>query len=141
MTVKNLEHLAVFDGDVVMKKDDLTITSDHAEVTFASKEVPPDNGRAPMGMISPQSQFGDSEITMIHAMGTVVLKQGDKEIHSQEAYYYQKEDKIILLGEPVAWEKDYRVTGTKMTVFLHENRSIVEGSKIVIHPKDSKPAQ
>jgi lipopolysaccharide export system protein LptA len=136
MTVKNIEHLAVFDGDVVMRKDDLTITSDHAEVTFASKEALTENGKPPTGLISPQSQFENSEITLIHATGTVVLQQGEKQIHSKEAYYYQKEDKVILLGEPVAWEKDYRVTGSKMTIFLRENRSIVEGSKMVIHPKD-----
>jgi len=119
-----------------MKKDDLTITSGHAEVTFASKEALTENGKPPTGLTSPQPQFEDSEITMVHATGTVVLQQGDKRIHSKEAYYYQKEEKVILLGEPVAWEKDYRVTGSKITIFLRDNRIMVDGSKMVIHPKD-----
>ncbi len=136
MTLKNLEHRAIFEGDVVMKKEDFTVTSDHAEVTFASKEAPTENKKPPIGLLSPESQFGDNEITLIHATGNVVLQQGGKRVHSKEAFYYQKEEKVILLGEPVAWEKDYRVTGTKMTIFLRENRSIVEGSNVVIHPKD-----
>ena len=136
MTVKNLEHQAIFEGDVVMKKEDLTITSDHAEVTFAPAEVPTENKKPPAGLLSPQSQFVDNEITLIHATGNVVLRQGDRQVHSNEAFYYQKEEKVILLGEPVAWEKDYRVTGTKMTIFLRENRSIIEASKVIIHPKD-----
>lgn len=136
MVVKNLEHQAVFEGDVVMKKEDVTITSDHAELTFASRESSMENKKSPTGLLSPASQFGDNEITLIHATGNVVLTQGGKQIHSKEAFYYQKEDKLVLLGEPTALEKDYRVTGTKMTIFLHENRSIVEGSKVVIHPKD-----
>jgi lipopolysaccharide export system protein LptA len=135
MTVKNLEHQAIFEGDVVMKKEDMTIMSDHAEVTFASKETPMENNRPLTGLLSPQSQTGDNEITLIHAIGNVVMKQGDKQVHSKEAFYYQKEDKVVLLGEPTALEKDYWVTGTKMTIFLHENRSIVEGSKVIIHPK------
>ena len=119
-----------------MKKDDMTILSDHAEVTFAPKETPAENQQQPAGILSPQSQVGDNEITLIHATGNVIIKQGDKQIHSKEAFYYQKEDKVILLGEPTALEKDYKVTGTKMTIFLHENRSIVEGSKVIIQPKN-----
>jgi lipopolysaccharide export system protein LptA len=136
MTLKNLEHQAIFEGDVVMKKEDLTVTSDHAEVTFASQEDPTENHKPPTGLLSPESQFRDNEITLIHATGNVVLQHGGKKVYSKEAFYYQNEEKIILLGEPVAWEKDYRVTGTKMTIFLRENRSIVEGSKVIIQPKD-----
>ncbi|MBI3994588.1 MAG: hypothetical protein HY349_01295 [Nitrospirae bacterium] len=136
MTVRSLEHQAVFEGDVVMTKEDLTITSHRAEVTFASKDAVAEPDPSAAGLLSPQSQFVDNEITLIHATGNVVLQQGDKRIQAEEAFYYQKEDKVILLGEPVAWEKDYQVTGTKMTIYLRENRSIVEGSKVVIHPKD-----
>lgn len=136
MTVRSLEHQALFEGDVVMMKEDLTITSHRAEVTFASKDAAAGPDKSASGLLSPQSQFGDNEITLIHAIGNVVLQQGDKRIQSKEALYYQKEEKVILLGEPVAWEKDYQVTGTKMTIYLRENRSVVEGSKVVIHPKD-----
>jgi len=136
MTVKNMEHLAVFDGDVVMIKEDMTITSRHAEVTFASKDDTAGNSKSSSGLISPQSQFSDNEVTLIHATGDVVLKQGEKEAKSKEAFYYQKEDKVILLGDPVAWEKDTKITGTKMTIYLREDRSVVEGSKVLIHPNE-----
>ena len=120
---------------MVMKKEDMTILSDRAVVTFSSKETPLENDKPPTGLLSPQSHAGDNEITLIHAMGSVVVKQGDKQIRSKEAFYYQKEDKVVLLGEPTALEKDSQVTGTKMTIYLHENRTVVEGSKVIIHPK------
>lgn len=124
---------------MVMKKEDLTITSDYAKVTFASKEAPMEAKKPSAGLLSPQSQFADNEITLIHATGNVVLRQGDRQVHSKEAFYYQKEEKVVLLGEPVAFEKDYRVTGTKMTIFLREDRSIIEGSKMIIHPEGPMP--
>ena len=136
MTVKNMEHLAIFEGDVVMVKEDMTITARHAEVTFASKDASGESSKAPSGLLAPQSKFENNEITLIHATGDVVLQQGEKRAKSNEAYYYQKEDKVVLLGEPVAWEKDYKVTGTKMTIYLQEDRSVVEGSKVLIHPKE-----
>jgi lipopolysaccharide export system protein LptA len=137
MTVKNLEHRAVFEGDVVMKQGDLSISAEHAEVVFASKGAPTEDASS-AGLLSDPSGFSENEIKMIHATGNVELQQGDKKARSKEAFYYQKEDKVVLLGEPVASEKGYQVTGTKMTIFLRENRSVVEGSKVVIHPKDQK---
>lgn len=138
MIVNNLEHQAIFEGDVEMTQGDLSIRAKHAEVVFASKDAPSGKEESTTGMLSPQSEFSDNEITLIHATGDVVLQHDGKEARSKEAFYYQKEEKVILLGEPVAWEKNYRVTGTKMTIFLHENRSLIEGSNVVINPKDRK---
>jgi lipopolysaccharide export system protein LptA len=135
MTVNNLEHRAVFEGDVVMMQGDLSISADHAELMFASKGSPSEESST-NGLFSDPPDFSENEIRLIHATGNVVLQQGDKEVRSKEAFYYHKEDKVVLLGEPVASEKGYRVTGTKMTIFLQENRSVIEGSKVVIHPKD-----
>jgi lipopolysaccharide export system protein LptA len=41
--------------------------------------------------------------------------------------YYEDEKKIVLTGDPVAWQKGTRVSGEKMTMFLADDRSIVEG--------------
>ncbi|MBI3610655.1 MAG: hypothetical protein HY204_08150 [Nitrospirae bacterium] len=136
MTVKNLEHQAIFEGDVVMTKENMTITADHAEVTFTSTPSPGETTKSDPGLLSAESQFSQNEISLIHAEGNVVLRQADKRAQSKEAFYYQKEERVVLTGEPTVWEKDYQVTGTQITIFLRENRSLIEGSKVVIHPKE-----
>jgi hypothetical protein len=42
-----------------------------------------------------------------------------------------------LTGDPEAWEEGYPVTGVKMTMFLKEDRSIVESSRVVIHEAEA----
>jgi lipopolysaccharide export system protein LptA len=138
MTVKNLDHRAIFEGNVVMIKEDLHLSADRAEVTFASGSPSEDNGKSSVGILSSKSEISKNEITVVHAVGNVVLRQGEREVRSREAYYYQKEDKVILLGDPMAWEKDYQVTGSKITIYLRENRSMIEGSKVIIHPENEK---
>ena len=135
MTVKNLEHLAIFEGEVVMTKGDLTITADRAEVTFDSTTGFEEASKSAQGLLSPRSGPDRREISLVHATGNVVVRQGDKRATSSDAYYYQKEEKVILTGDPVIWENEYQVTGIKMTLYLHENRSVIEGSKVKIHPK------
>jgi hypothetical protein len=44
-----------------------------------------------------------------------------------------------LTGDPEVWESGYRVTGTKMTMFLKEDRSVVEGSRVVINDMEPAP--
>jgi lipopolysaccharide export system protein LptA len=138
MTVKNLDHRAVFEGNVVMIKEDLHLSADHAEVTFASGGPSEDKSKSSVGILSSKSEISKNEITVVHAVGNVVLRQGEREVRSREAYYYQKEEKVVLLGDPMAWEKDYQVSGSKMTIYLRENRSMIEGSKVIIHPEDPK---
>ena len=44
-------------------------------------------------------------------------------------------DKIVLTGDPVAWDKGTRVSGKQITMFLAEDRSVVEGgSHVRIEP-------
>ena len=81
--------------------------------------------------------FGNRAVSLIEAYGNVVMQQGNKKARSKKALYYQQDDKLILTGEPEAWEQGYRVTGVKMTMFLKEERSIVEGSRVVINEAES----
>lgn len=127
MTVKNQENVAIFDGNVIVNKEDLTITADHVEIFFG-----PDGSSPTL----PGSQFDNQAISKLHAWGNVILQQGTRRAESREAIYDQKDEKVTLLGEPVVYEKGYQVTGNKMTFFLKDNRSIVEGSKVLIHPKE-----
>jgi lipopolysaccharide export system protein LptA len=41
--------------------------------------------------------------------------------------YFVDGEKVVLTGEPVAWERGTRVSGKQITIFLAEERSVVEG--------------
>ena len=40
-----------------------------------------------------------------------------------------KEEKIVLTGRPVVKQGDYYIEGAKITLFINEDRSVVEGSE------------
>jgi len=140
MTVKNQENTAILEGNVVINKGDLTITADHVEIFFGPNDSSSTNDDQSTPTL-PGSQFDTREISELHAWGNVMLQQGTRRAEAREAIYDQKDEKITLLGEPVIFEKDYQVTGTKMTFFLKDNRSIVEGSKVLIQPEELQKPQ
>ena len=47
---------------------------------------------------------------------------------AEEAVYFQKDATIVLTGTPQVKQGDDFVEGSKITLFLNEDRSIVEGS-------------
>ena len=84
--------------------------------------------------------FANRTVSLIDATGNVIIQRGDKRATSKKAVYHQRDETLVLTGDPEAWEEGYRVTGTKMTMFLREDRSIVEGgSRVVINERESKP--
>ncbi|MDO9462916.1 MAG: LptA/OstA family protein, partial [Deltaproteobacteria bacterium] len=46
-----------------------------------------------------------------------------------EAVYYEAEQNVILTGNPKVWEGNSMIKGSKITVFLDEDRSIVESQE------------
>jgi lipopolysaccharide export system protein LptA len=68
-----------------------------------------------------------------------MMQRGDKKAKSRKAVYHQREEMLVLTGDPEVWEESYRVTGTKMTMFLKEDRSIVESSRVVINDSEPRP--
>jgi len=82
-----------------------------------------------------------NRIDRIEASGDVVItrKAGGKAF-AQEAIYYQKEEKLVLTGNPEVRQGEDLVKGDRITIFLKENRSVVESLsqgkvKAVIYPK------
>jgi lipopolysaccharide export system protein LptA len=127
MTAKNSDNRVVFEDNVVVTKGDLWMRADRMEVFFDPGGVSSKSG--PPLLFDSQ---GAQEIQRIVAVGNVSVKQGERRAKAEQAVYDQREEKIVLTGNPETWEKDYKVTGTKMTFFLKEQRSIVEQSKMLI---------
>jgi lipopolysaccharide export system protein LptA len=137
MTVKSHDRIAVFDHDVVVNKGDLTITADHVKITF-KPSMGEDSVGGGVEPVLPGSQFEDKGVSELYAWGNVILQDGTRRAESREALYDQKGEKVILLGDPVVFEKGYQISGVKMTIFLKDNSSVIEGSKVLIDPEEMR---
>lgn len=79
-------------------------------------------------------------IHTIEATGRVNIEKENGRATCDKAVYYQDEQKIVLTGSPVAWEKGTRVSGKQITMFLVEDRSVVEGgSRVIIEGEGEEP--
>ena len=143
MTVRNQDSQAVFEGTVVLTRGPLVVHSDKMVVSFQSKNS--DGGatarkrpeQSESAQTSSLSQPGHSGSTMssrsvnrVEAIGEahhVKIKYEHGNAICQKAVYFAEGEKVILTGDPVAWEKGARVSGKQITIYLAEERSVVEG--------------
>ncbi|MCL5406332.1 MAG: hypothetical protein M1398_06395 [Deltaproteobacteria bacterium] len=114
----------VFQGHVCVRQNDLTITSNLLTVTMAQqnpKQTP--NVKQPANNDSNPSQ----RIDYIDFKGDVKVTQQDRVATAQEAIFYQKQQKILLEGSPVVTKGQDRIQGKLITIYLKDNRCVVEG--------------
>ena len=131
MTASSEKNQAVFKGSVKLVQGELIVLSDVMIVFF--KEKAPVPGSPPQ---SPPNGEPAKEIHMIEARGHVRIFKGESRATSDHALYYKQEEKVILRGSPVAWQEGTKISGPKMTMYLRENRSVVEGgTRVVIEEK------
>jgi lipopolysaccharide export system protein LptA len=79
-------------------------------------------------------------VSRIEANGHVKIENVNSNATCEKAVYFTDEEKIILTGDPVAWEKGTRVSGKQITVYLAEERSVVEGGTHVRIEGEGKSA-
>lgn len=111
-----------------MVQGELVVYSDVMIVYFKEKSP---SGHSPSTTSEAKSESG-KEISYIEAKGKVRIEKGESRATSQHALYFKAEEKVVLTGSPVAWQEGTRISGPKMTMFLQENRSVVEGGTQVI---------
>jgi lipopolysaccharide export system protein LptA len=146
MTVRNAENKAVFEGTVVLVKGALTVYSDVMVVFFKPQNAAgvADRGESPKekAVVTPAPSkpplrddlptLGNKSVNLIEATGKIVtIEKLDGKATCRKAVYFGDEDKLVLTGDPVAWEKGTRVAGEKITMYLAEDRSVVEGGSRV----------
>lgn len=145
LVFKNQENTALFEGKVVMTKGDFVMRADQMVVHFAGESLSASSRKEGRPGMTTQATspdlptFGNRAVSLIDATGNVMMQQRDKRAIARKAVYHQRDEMLVLTGDPEVWEEGYRVTGTKMTMFLKEDRSIVEGSRVVINDTESKP--
>jgi lipopolysaccharide export system protein LptA len=147
MTVRNQDSQAIFEETVVLTRGPLIVHSDKMVVSFSSRHraslSPSDGGRdrheparssSPLQERNGMSPMSNRSVHQIEATGAahrVTIKYENGSATCQKAVYFVDGEKIILTGDPIAWEKGTRVSGKLITIFLAEERSVVEGGSHV----------
>jgi lipopolysaccharide export system protein LptA len=129
MEVSQKERTILFEGHVVIQQEDLTITGRRMVVHAAG------GGKGDGGDSSMMEKIDRIEIE-----GDVRIAQREKVATSEKSVYYHREQKIVLIGNPVVSQGDDKVQGRLITLYLADGRSVVEGGEsspvqAVLHPR------
>ncbi len=106
----------VFSGNVLAAWGELSIKSDVLEIY---------NKADKKSQSSDPNSFGDNQqLEEIIAIGNVDVRRGDRRAKGDRAIYLDKQQKIILKGNPkaTAWEGDNVIEGKEMIFFLESDR-------------------
>jgi len=120
LEVDRKTHTATYAGNVVARDSTLTILADRMEFTFNEAM---------------------EEVQRVRATGRVrIAERGGREATADAATYFAREEKMLLEGNARAWQEENVVTGTTMTLYLREDRHVVEGEgdarvHAVIYPR------
>lgn len=147
MTVRNQDSQAIFEETVVLTRGPLIVHSDKMIVLFTPRNR--DSVQSSGGETdhhesvrsssahkeqSTASTMSNRSVNRVEATGgahRVKIKYENGNATCQKAVYFVDGEKIVLTGDPVAWEKGTRVSGKQITIFLAEERSVVEGDSHV----------
>jgi lipopolysaccharide export system protein LptA len=120
------EGLVIFTGNVVARQDNSTQYADRMEVYLDSA--------------------GDRLVRTVSTGNVRIITKDCRMGTARRAEYYEAEQRVILIGNARAWQEDNVVTGERITMYLAEDRSIVEAGnqervKAVFYPKrEDQPA-
>jgi lipopolysaccharide export system protein LptA len=112
MEAEKLGDTVTFIGDVVLKKEAMTMNADRLIVHYD----PP-----------------AKDIREIDALGNVVVTQEGRVALGEKAVYYSREEKLVLTGDARIIENENQLGGDRIILYLRENRSMVEGGKVLFY--------
>ncbi|MFO7785892.1 MAG: lipopolysaccharide transport periplasmic protein LptA [Thermodesulfobacteriota bacterium] len=116
LEIDNKNRRVIFTGNVDARRSTFTIQCQKMHLYYL--------GDASGNTEGPE----DLRVDRVEAKGNVKITRSDGgEAMSDEAVYYQKDDKVILTGNPVLKQGEDFVEGSRITFFIGERRSIVEG--------------
>jgi lipopolysaccharide export system protein LptA len=114
------EGLVVFSGNVVATQNSSTQWADRMEVYLDDK--------------------GDRIVRTVSTGNVRIITRDCRSGTAKRAEYYDAEQRVVLIGNARVWRDDNVVTGERITIYLAEDRSVVEGGqqervKAVFYPK------
>jgi lipopolysaccharide export system protein LptA len=117
------EGLVVFTGNVVARQNNSVQYADRTEVYLDQK---------------------GERIVRTVSIGNVRIITKDCRIGTaKRAEYYDAEQRVVLIGNARVWQQDNVVTGDRITIYLAEERSVVQSGnqervKAVFYPKSQE---
>jgi lipopolysaccharide export system protein LptA len=112
--------LVIFTGNVIAHHNGSTQYADRMEVYLDS---------------------GSNKVLRTVSTGAVkIITRDCRTGTAQRAEYYDAEQRVVLIGDARVWQEENVVTGDRITIFLAEDRSVVESGsqgrvKGVFYPK------
>jgi lipopolysaccharide export system protein LptA len=121
MEYDNQANKGIFKGNVVARQDDIVMFASSMHVYY--------------------SEGGG--LSRVDARGNVRVIQGDRIATGNSIIFNNTTQTIVATGSPRVWQGDNVVHGTKITVYLKEERTVVEGdpnsrASATIYPKSDK---
>jgi lipopolysaccharide export system protein LptA len=115
------ENLIIFSGNVVARRDNSVQYADRIEVYLDEK--------------------GDRVLRTVSTGGVRIITKDCRTGTAQRAEYFDLEQRAVLIGNARVWEDDNVVSGDTITLFISEERSVVQGGKqdrvkAVFHPRE-----
>jgi lipopolysaccharide export system protein LptA len=111
------ERKAVFSGNVVVRAQDATITSETVQVILLPKKGQAQNQSA-------------SQLERIEAQGDIKIEQGSRKATGNKLVYTAAEEKMVLTGAPGKLPSIFdaergQISGDSLTFFTHDGRVLV----------------
>lgn len=112
MEADELGTIVTFTGGVTLKKEGMTLTSDHLVVYYDA---------------------ATKGVREIEALGAVMVRQEGRVALADKAVYFSREEKFVLTGGPRIIENENQLGGERITLFMRSDRSIVEGGNVLLY--------
>jgi len=131
ITSDNLEYqyqdgIVIYRGDVLAVQGDVKIKSNELRITLVKDDD--NNGKKVTSKAATDLDNADSsKLQTVIAIGSVRIDQGTRCAVAGRASFEQSKRTLVLTENPVVHDGPNEVTGDRITVFIDENRSIVEG--------------
>lgn len=123
-------------GKVMIRWEDVVLTCDRAKILYreikTEQKQPEKSEAAPTGSDQGENPGGaggealSREIVRIEAEGHVKMVRGDQVALSGRAIYQPRPRVIILTDSPQVWRGKDLLTGSRITIYLDQDRSVVE---------------
>ncbi len=113
-------NVVVYRGDVIAAQGDTKVRSDTLTVTLAAQKDsdPADTAKK-----------GDQRLQEVIAVGNVRIDNGTRWATGGRAVFEQATRMLVLTENPVLHDGANEVSGDRVTLYLDENRSVVEGGR------------
>ena len=115
------ESLVIFTGNVVARQGNSVQYADRMEVYFDEK--------------------GDRVLRTISTGGIRIITRDCRTATAKRAEYFDLDQRVVLSGNARVWQDDNVVSGETITIYLSQDRSIVQGGsqervKAVFYPRE-----